>query len=78
MGGWPLMPPVETAKAVYLEVVGGQVHLVYRIGGRRVDDGRCNIDDATHELQELSDDEFAMVAPERLCGHCFPDDTHSG
>lgn len=56
-------------RSIVVEVVDGQVHAAAHDGRRRLDDGRCNLDDAAHQVREVPFP--AIVEPARLCGHCF-------
>lgn len=63
-------------RSVVLEVARldqepGTVHLVAVDGRRRLDDGRCNLDDVAGSLVEV--ELPAAIARTRLCGHCFGD-----
>lgn len=57
-------------RSIVVEVVDGQVHAAVHDGYRRLDDGRCNLDDAAHQVREIPFP--AIVDESRLCGHCFP------
>ncbi len=63
---------VVYAETVYLRVEGGQLHRAYEIGGRLVDDGRCNLDDAARKSLVEEPEALAVEGDENLCGHCFP------
>lgn len=55
----------------FVGVKGGHVHKRYLIQERRVDDPRCNLDDAVRS-SILDREEVATIPERRRCQYCFP------
>lgn len=53
-----------------VRVEGGKVHLRFEVGGRKVDDPRCNLDDATRR-SSITPELLEQVDPSELCSYCF-------